>query len=66
MAGTRISGWGSALPEKIVTNADLEATLDTSDQWIVERTGIRERRIGGTTSRKRASPRSSSSGPARC
>ncbi|MGZ4695386.1 MAG: beta-ketoacyl-ACP synthase III [Acidimicrobiales bacterium] len=50
MAGTRISGWGSALPEKVVTNADLEATLDTSDQWIVERTGIRERRIGGTTS----------------
>jgi len=50
MTGARISGWGSALPEKIVTNADLEATLDTSDQWIVERTGIRERRIGGTTS----------------
>src|SRR6185503_173334 len=49
MAGTRISGWGSALPEKVVTNADLEATLDTSDEWIVERTGIRERRIGGTT-----------------
>ena len=39
-----------ALPDKVVTNADLEATLDTSDQWIVERSGIRERRIGGTTS----------------
>jgi 3-oxoacyl-[acyl-carrier-protein] synthase-3 len=50
MAGARIVGWGSALPEKIVTNADLEATLDTTDQWIVKRTGIRERRIGGTTS----------------
>ena len=39
-----------ALPDKVVTNADLEAMLDTSDQWIVERSGIRERRIGGTTS----------------
>src|SRR5690606_34222059 len=34
----------------IVTNHDLESTLDTSDEWIVERTGIRERRVGGTTS----------------
>lgn len=48
--GARILGWGTALPEKVVTNADLEARLDTSDAWIVERTGIRERRIGGTTS----------------
>lgn len=46
----RITGWGSALPEKIVTNADLESTLDTSDSWITERSGIRERRVGGTTS----------------
>ena len=45
----RITGWGSALPDKVVTNDDLDATLDTSDRWIVERTGIRERRIGGTT-----------------
>lgn len=50
MSGSRIIGWGSALPEKVVTNADFEARLDTSDAWIVERTGIRERRIGGTTS----------------
>jgi len=49
MRGIRISGWGIGLPDKIVTNADLEATLDTSDEWIRERTGIRERRIGGTT-----------------
>jgi 3-oxoacyl-[acyl-carrier-protein] synthase III len=48
-AGMRITGWGTALPDKIVTNHDLEATLDTSDAWIVERTGIHERRIGGTT-----------------
>ncbi len=47
--GMRITGWGSALPDKVVTNDDLAATLDTSDSWIVERTGIRERRIGGTT-----------------
>jgi 3-oxoacyl-[acyl-carrier-protein] synthase-3 len=47
---TRLIGWGTALPEKVVTNKDLEASLDTSDEWIVERTGIRERRIGGTTS----------------
>lgn len=46
---TRLVGWGAALPDKVLTNADLEAMLDTSDEWIVERTGIRERRIGGTT-----------------
>ena len=40
-----IAGMGVALPEARLTNADLEATLDTSDEWIVERTGIRERRI---------------------
>ena len=42
---TRIAGTGSYLPEKILTNADLEKMVDTNDQWIVERTGIRERRI---------------------
>lgn len=40
-----ITGTGSALPPGPVTNADLEARLDTSDAWIIERTGIRERRI---------------------
>jgi 3-oxoacyl-[acyl-carrier-protein] synthase-3 len=40
-----VAGWGAAVPEGIVTNADLEARLDTSDEWIVERTGIRERRV---------------------
>lgn len=48
-SSARITGWGAALPEKIVTNVDLESSLDTSDAWITERTGIRERRIGGTT-----------------
>ena len=50
MAGIRISGWGVALPEKVVTNEDLSKTLDTSNEWILERSGIAERRIGGTTS----------------
>lgn len=50
MRGAQMKGWGSALPEKVVTNKDLESTLDTNDEWIVERTGIRERRIGGSTS----------------
>lgn len=40
-----IAGWGVAIPERRLTNADLEARVETSDQWIVERTGIRERRI---------------------
>ncbi len=44
-----IIGWGGALPDRVVTNHDLEQTLDTSDRWITERTGIRERRIGGST-----------------
>jgi 3-oxoacyl-[acyl-carrier-protein] synthase-3 len=39
-----VLGTGSALPEKIITNADLEKLVDTSDQWITDRTGIRERR----------------------
>jgi len=40
-----IVGWGCYLPEKILTNAELESRLDTSDEWIRSRTGIRERRI---------------------
>jgi len=47
--GAIITGWGMALPEKVVTNHDLAQTLDTSDEWIVARTGIHERHIGGTT-----------------
>jgi 3-oxoacyl-[acyl-carrier-protein] synthase-3 len=45
----RIAGLGVALPDKVVTNDDLAAVLDTIDEWITERSGIRERRIGGTT-----------------
>lgn len=40
----RIAGLGAAAPTTVITNAELEKTLDTSDSWIVERTGIRERR----------------------
>ncbi len=41
----RITGTGSALPEKILTNADIERLVDTSDEWITTRTGIKERRV---------------------
>jgi 3-oxoacyl-[acyl-carrier-protein] synthase-3 len=40
-----VAGLGTALPERRLTNADLERRVDTSDRWIVERTGIRERRV---------------------
>ena len=45
MIRPRITGTGSALPEKVLTNFDLEKMVDTTDEWIVARTGIRERRI---------------------
>ena len=48
--GARVIGIGTSLPEKVITNDDLAATMDTSDEWIRERTGIRERRIGLPTS----------------
>ncbi len=50
MTGARITGWGTALPDKVLSNLDLESMMDTSDEWIRERTGISERRIGGLTS----------------
>jgi 3-oxoacyl-[acyl-carrier-protein] synthase-3 len=45
MTYSRITGTGSYLPEKILTNADLERMVETTDDWIVARTGIRERHI---------------------
>ena len=48
--GARFTGWGRALPSKVLTNHDLEAMVETSDQWIRERTGIERRHVGGTTS----------------
>ncbi len=47
LADATIVGHGIAVPEGRLTNADLEARVDTSDKWIVERTGIRERRVAG-------------------
>jgi len=45
MPNTRIIGTGSYLPDEVLTNADLEKMVDTTDEWIVTRTGIRERHI---------------------
>jgi 3-oxoacyl-[acyl-carrier-protein] synthase-3 len=48
-AGVRavIRGTGSSLPQRVLANADLEKMVDTSDEWITSRTGIRERRVAG-------------------
>jgi len=46
--GVFIAGTGSYVPDKVLTNADLEKMVDTSDEWIVSRTGIRERHIAGS------------------
>ncbi len=45
----RIAGWGAYAPHRIVTNHELGKSLDTSDDWIVQRTGIRERHIADAT-----------------
>ena len=47
--GGVITGWGTALPEKVLTNDDLSKMMDTSDDWIRERTGIHQRHVGGST-----------------
>lgn len=61
--GSRLIGYGSYLPEKIMTNQDFEKIMDTSDEWIVTRTGMRERHFAqdnetvadmGTIAAKRA------------
>ena len=44
---SKITGWGKYVPPKVLTNADLEKMVDTSDEWIVSRTGIRERHVIG-------------------
>jgi 3-oxoacyl-[acyl-carrier-protein] synthase-3 len=44
MTGVAITGWGTALPERVVTNEDITTLFDTSDEWIFERSGIRSRR----------------------
>ena len=42
-----ITGWGMCVPEKVLTNADFEQMVDTSDEWITSRTGIKQRHIAG-------------------
>ncbi|HAA65543.1 MAG TPA: 3-oxoacyl-ACP synthase [Acidimicrobiaceae bacterium] len=48
-SGARMLSLGTALPERVVSNKDLEEMVDTSHDWIVERSGIHERRVGGST-----------------
>ncbi len=47
--GAVITGGGTALPDKVLTNIDLESMMDTNDAWIQERTGIVQRHVGGST-----------------
>jgi len=47
LRGCTLVGTGSKVPDRVLTNADLEKMVDTSDEWIVSRSGIRERRISG-------------------
>lgn len=49
MPGSHIKGWGTALPAKVLSNDDLSSMMDTNDEWITERTGIKRRHIGGST-----------------
>lgn len=49
MPRAAITGWGMYVPERVLSNADLAELVDTNDEWIVSRTGIRERRIAGAS-----------------
>lgn len=53
-AGVRLAGTGKAIPKKVVTNDDLAATVDTSDDWIIRRTGIRQRHLAEKTTTVRS------------
>ena len=44
-----VTGWGMSVPERIMTNDDLSQMVETNDEWIRERTGIRQRRIASET-----------------
>jgi len=52
-----ITGWGKCLPPSVLTNADLATFLDTTDEWITSRTGIRERRVSHVRSRSSGTSR---------
>jgi 3-oxoacyl-[acyl-carrier-protein] synthase-3 len=45
MTYAAITGWGAAMPHAVLSNADLSTFLDTNDEWIVSRTGMKERRV---------------------
>ncbi len=47
VSGVRLTGWGAYLPSLVLSNADLEQMVETDDEWITSRTGIKERRIAG-------------------
>ena len=47
MRNAAITGWGMAVPDRVLSNADLERMVETTDEWITSRTGIKERRIVG-------------------
>ncbi|MCX6517619.1 MAG: ketoacyl-ACP synthase III [Actinobacteria bacterium] len=47
--GARFIGWGTSLGNRVVTNDELTASMDTNDEWIRERTGIHRRHVGGST-----------------
>ena len=47
MRYAHVTGWGMAVPDRVMTNEDIAKLVDTTDEWIQERTGIRERRIAG-------------------
>ena len=49
LSGVHLTGWGAYAPSLVLSNADLERIVDTNDEWIVSRTGIRERHIAGPT-----------------
>lgn len=53
--GVEVIGSGTALPDRRLTNADLETMMETSDEWIVQRTGIRERRIADWSGNEKTS-----------
>ena len=52
-----VTGWGRYAPAQVLTNQDLERMVDTSDEWIVSRTGIRERRVAAANETTAGCPR---------
>ena len=54
--GIEITGWGKCIPPVALTNKDLESFLDTSDDWITSRTGVKERRAWERKRKKKDLP----------